>query len=526
MVRWNGRNQRAWGRLVVWGLLLGMVAIWPPDWRDRAHAHPSERDQTRRRPNFLIIVGDDHAAGMLGIDGDPRQATPRLDRLAREGVRFDRAYCNAPLCTPSRASFITGRLPHAVGVTRLATPLTDDSPTLGDWLGDLGYETGALGKMHFHPDRGGEDHHGFATRLDSADWLRWLARHPPPGGDHRRKWKPFKSPASEWLNAEGRSFGLPAAAMESSYYVRAAADFFAAHRPTGTGDQSPFALVVSFYEPHAPFKFPDDWSPRSRPGQFADHPVTAADQADQPRVFARLTAAQKRGIAASQYTSLGWLDHQVGRVLDALDASGLADETVVVYLGDNGYLLGEHGRFEKHCFYEAAVRVPLIMRWPGHLPANRRVNELVELVDLVPTLLDLGGEPLPPALHGRSRRDLALGFPGARGADVIVSEYLENAEAMARTDRYKLVVTAGTRRRSDGYASFTNPAPPGERLYDLQTDPGETTDLSGRPDLAPVVADLRARLLDRLRTTREFRPAVPPGLTDAEALRWCLTPQD
>ena len=414
-------------------------------------------------------------------------------------------------------------MPHAVGVTRLATPLPADVTTLGDWLGDLGYDTGALGKMHFHPGKGGEDHHGFATRLDTSDWKRWLARHTPTQGDHRVKWKPFKSPASEWLNAEGRSFGLPAEAMESSYYVRGASAYFQARK--STDHLRPFALVVSFYEPHAPFKFPDGWSPHFRPDQFADQPVSPADLTDQPRVFAPLTDEQKRGIAASQYTSLGWLDHQVGQVLDDLDASGLANETVVVYLGDNGYLLGEHGRFEKHCFYEGAVRVPLIIRWPGHLPADRKVNDLVELVDLVPTLLDLAGEPLPPDLHGKSRQDLALGVPGARGADVVVSEYLENAEAMVRSDRYKLIVTAGIRRRSDGYAPFTNPAPASERLYDLQNDPGETTDLSTRPDLVSVVADLRRKLLHRLRTTREHRP-IPDGLTDAEALRWCLTPRD
>ena len=523
MVRPASANLWAWGRLVAWGFLLGLMAIWPPDRHDRAHARRPEGDRTRRRPNLLILVGDDHAAGMLGIDGDPRRATPRLDQLAREGVRFERAYCNAPLCTPSRASFITGRMPHAVGVTRLSTPLPAAATTLGDWLGDLGYDTGAFGKMHFHPDRGGDDHHGFATRLDSSDWTRWLARHPPREGDHRVKWKPFKSPASEWLNAQGRSFGLPAEAMESSYYVRGTLEFFQAHKPAS--HPAPFALVVSFYEPHAPFKFPDGWSPLFRPDQFSDQPVSPADQADQPRVFSRLTAAEKRGIAASQYTSLGWLDHQVGRVLDALDASGLANETIVVYFGDNGYLLGEHGRFEKHCSYEEAVRVPLILRWPGHLPADRTINDLVELVDLVPTLLDLAGEPLPPDLHGTSRQNLALGVPGARGADVVVSEYLENGEAMIRTDRYKLIVTAGNRRRADGYAPFTNPAPAFNRLYDLQADPGETTDLGGRPDLAPVVAGLRRKLLDRLRTTREHRP-IPTGLTDDQALRWCLTPQD
>src|SRR3954468_860201 len=103
-----------------------------------------------RPPNGLVLIGDDHAGGTLGIDGDPRRATPRLDRLARQGVRFDRAYCNAPVCTPSRQSFITGRLPHAVGVTLLTTPLPAEALTLGDWLSEFGYATGAFGKMHFN----------------------------------------------------------------------------------------------------------------------------------------------------------------------------------------------------------------------------------------------------------------------------------------------------------------------------------------------------------------------------------------
>lgn len=503
-------------------MLLAGLATCPPDWRDRAHARPTAADGERRRPNLLILIGDDHAAGTLGVDGDPRRATPRLDALARQGARFDRAYCNSPLCTPSRAALITGRLPHAVGVNRLASTLPDDALTLGHWLGDLGYDTAAFGKMHFNA-RGGDDRHGFAARLDTDDWEAWLAQHPPVGGDRRARWRPFRSPPPEWLNAAGRPFGLPDAAMESSFYVRAAATFLDAHRPGR--DAPPFALVASFYEPHAPFKFPDGWSPRFDPAAFPDHALTDRERADQPRVFADLTPDQRRGIAASYYTSLGYLDRQVGRVLDALDAAGLADSTVVVYLGDNGYLLGEHGRFEKHCFYEGAVRVPLLVRWPGRVAADRRIAELVELVDVVPTVLDLLGAPSPPDLHGRSVAGLLRGEPGARGRDVVVSEYAENQEAMARSDRHKLVVKVAGPARRDGYAPAT-PAAPAEHLFDLLADPGEATDLIGRPDLAPVAADLRRRLLDRLRSTRERRVAVPPGLADAEALRWCLTPPD
>ena len=315
--------------------------------------------------------------------------------------------------------------------------------------------------------------------------------------------------------------------MESSFYVQAAEAFFRDHADQSAGsNRDPFALVVSFYEPHAPFKFPDDWPTRFRPDQFLDQPLTELDRLDQPTIFANLTADQRRGIAASHFTSINFLDAQVGRVFDALAASGLAEETIVVYFGDNGYLHGEHGRLEKHCFFEGAVRVPLILRWPGHLPADHRVIEQVELVDVVPTLLDLIGAPELPDLHGESFRALAEGRPGARGREVVVSEYLENREAMARTDRYKLIVAAEGRRRHDGYAPKVPPVGASVLLFDEVADPGETVDLSDRPELASVVDRLRGQLLDRLRTTRDGRVPVPPGLTDAEALRWCLTPQD
>ncbi len=329
----------------------------------RVHA---ERPRTAHRsgPNLLILIGDDHGGGTLGIDGDPRRATPRLDALARQGVRFDRAYCNAPVCTASRQSFITGRLPHAVGVTRLYDRLSDDAVTLGDWLGDLGYGTAAFGKMHFN----GPSSHGFAERIDLDDWRDHLAASPPEGVSPRRPWRPFVDPAAVWLNAACRSAGLPESAMESTFFADEAIEFLRRRH------KEPFALVVGFYDPHSPFKFPREWEGRYRPEQFDVPEVSEADHRDQPRVFASLTADDVRGIQAAYYTSLAFLDHEVGRVLDALDTSEQAKNTVVVYLGDNGYMCGQHGRFEKHCFYEPAVRVPLILRWPGRLPEGRRVD--------------------------------------------------------------------------------------------------------------------------------------------------------
>src|SRR5262249_15136849 len=158
---------------------------------------------------------------------------------------------------------------------------------------------------------------------------------------------------------------------------------------------------------------------------FPVPPVSAQDRYDQPAVFARLSERDVQGIQAAYYTSLSFVDYQVGRLLRGLDESGLAGETIVAYTGDNGYMLGQHGRFEKPCFYEPAVRVPLILRWPGHLPANRRVGDLVELVDVMPTVLHLIQIAAPRGLHGIDLVPLLQGTPGAKGHEVVFSEYLE-----------------------------------------------------------------------------------------------------
>ena len=453
----------------------------------------------------------------MGIDGDPRQATPRLDTTGPAGGPVRSGFLQLTIMHAEPAIAHHRRLPHAVGVTRLTTPLPDDATTLGDWLGDLGYRTAAFGKMHFN----GKGHHGFAEMADTAEWFRWLRANPPAEGDHHKKWRPFQVPAAEWMNAACPPFGLPLAAMEATYYVNRAVAFL------NRRDDRPFALVVSFYEPHAPFKFPDEWAGRYGPDQFAVPATTEADRLARPKVFASLTDDDARGIQAAYYTAVSHLDYQVGRVLDALDASGHGDDTIVIYLGDNGYMLGQHGRFEKHCFYEPSVRVPLLARWPGHLPADRRVADLAELLDVVPTLLDLADLPRPPDLHGLSLKGVALGLPGASGHDVVVSEYQENEEAMARSARYKLIVGTGARHREDGYETDLPLPGPYEKLFDLDADPAEDHALDpSRPDLAPMANHLRHRLYERLATTREGLAPIPPGLSEIEAIRWSLVPRD
>jgi choline-sulfatase len=476
------------------------------------------RERDAAGPNLLLIIADDHRGGTLGIEGDPHRATPNLDALARQGALFERAYCNAPLCTPSRQSLITGKLPHSIRVTQLSTRLPDDVPTVGEWLRDRGYQTVAIGKMHFN----GPSAHGIGLLVDTPDWERELRLHPPKGGDQRRAWRPFRDPARDWLNAQGRSCGLPLESMQATYFVDRAIQFLKNTRGR------PFALVVSFYEPHSPFHFPRGWQGRFQPGLFTVPPISNQDRRDQPAVFTGLSASDVRGIQAAYYTSLSFVDVQVGRLIEALDESGLSSRTLVVYVGDNGYMLGEHGRFEKHCFYEPAVRVPLIMRWPGRIAGQRRIAGLVEMIDVLPTVLGLMKLPVPPGCQGIDLRHLLEGDPRAKGRDVVFSEYLENEEAMIRSPRYKLVVCSGRRLRQDGYrVALPYPLPgPSMRLYDLVLDPAETRDLSGDPAHAAIKEELIGRMYERLVTTRGGLEPVPHGLSRLESIYWCLVPRD
>jgi arylsulfatase A-like enzyme len=502
------------GRIAILALIAGLLipGAWHLPRMPQAHAAPPGRTV----PNLLLIIADDQSGLCLGAAGDRRGATPHLDALARQGVLFDRAFCNSPLCTPSRQSFITGLLPHAAGVTRLETRLPEKALTLGQWLGILGYRTAAIGKMHFN----GPSRHGFDTRIDVDQWLAHLEQHPPAGGDHRKAWRPFIDPAAVWLNARCEDHGLPAEAMESTYFVDRAIEYMNQNRG------HPFAMVVSFYDPHAPFHFPREWLGRYRPRQFSVPPISERDREEQPKVFRTLTNDDFQGIQAAYYSSLAFMDFQVGRLIQALEDSGLGSDTLVVFLSDNGYLLGQHGRVEKNCFYEPAVRVPLIMRWPVHLPQGKHIHDMVELVDLFPTVCRLLDVPSPPVLQGTDLVPLIEGKPGAKGRDVVFSEYNESEEAMVRSARFKLIVGSGRRERKDHLETGRPLSGPFQKLFDLERDPDETTDLSDEPHLTPLKNDLLHRMYERLVSTWTGPEPIPRGLSELETIHWCLSPRD
>ncbi len=447
-----------------------------------------------KKPNFLFLIADDHAGYAMGAGGSRIAHTPNLDRLAREGVRFSRHFCNSPVCTPSRQSLFTGQLPHAAGVTRLMTPLALDKPTLAKQFRKAGYTTAVFGKMHFQRP-GDSGLHGFdlchTEDVLTRQWQRDVTpRALPDGAPVLPPWKPFQDPARIWLNADKLPFGRYDADMRASFQVGMAERYLEQHR------HQPFALWVSFMEPHSPFHFPFEYRGRFSPSAFRAPQPGPADAWQIPEVFRTLSPQDKQGIAASYYTSVEFLDRNIGRVLDKLRALDLYGNAVVVYTADHGYLLGEHGRFEKHCGYDEALRVPLVISHPSRL-RPRVVNALTEHADLSATIIDmLNLEPLP-VQHGLSLRPLLEGGRPLR--DHIFSEYLENEEAYIRSDRWKLIYCTGRRARTDGYIT-AHPTPgPYTRLYDLEADPAEMTDLA---DQHPsVVTDMKRLMLERFRST-------------------------
>jgi arylsulfatase A-like enzyme len=470
------------------------------------------------RPNVVWICADDFTPDVCGAYGNRVVRTPNLDRLAARGLRFDRAFCTCPLSTPSRQSFWTGRYPRSIGVTLSPTPLPDDEVTLPAMLRRAGYEVAALGKTHYYLPRP----HEFDTRVDFAEYELLnpgAVQAALPRGQVLGEWRPFEDPAAVWLNSAGLPYPAFDRDMFGTFLATLAGRFLEARRAR------PFFLYVSFYETHSPFWFPVEYRGRHHPRDFPAPPVTADEAGRLPPVFRELTEADRRGIRAAYATSAEFMDKNVGLVLDALDRTPHADNTLVIFTSDHGYLLGQHGRFEKHCCYDPAVRAALMMRHPRIANPGRGTAALVELIDVLPTVLEFCGVTPPAHLHGRSLAPL-LRDETASHRGFVVAEYADNEEGMVRTDRWKLIYGTGGRRRRDGYATGEPTGVPATQLYDLEADPDELTNLAARPDQAGRVAELTGVLIDHLRRTAREPEALPDPADRTRFLARALAPAD
>ena len=320
------------------------------------------------RPNLLIIMADEHAPQFSGAYGHPLVQTPHLDRLAAGGVLFENAYCNSPLCVPSRMSFMTGRHVHEIGTWDNASPLASDSPTWAHMLRAGGYDVVLAGKQHFV---GPDQRHGFRARL--ARDLHAEHRHPI------FDWADgTPAAANPWPSLAQAGPGVsPEIAIDDQ--VAAAA---LAYLRDPDRHQQPWALNVSFIAPHFPFVVPDRYWNRYPPEEIDLPVIPAGHLASQHPVYQRLRRMfgltgfseelVRRG-RAGYYGLITFLDDKIGQLLDTLAETRLADNTLVIYVSDHGEMAGEHGLWRKSNFYEHSSRIPLVLRWPGRLPAGRRI---------------------------------------------------------------------------------------------------------------------------------------------------------
>lgn len=472
---------------------------------------PEEDVHGTDRPNVLWIQTDELRADALGCYGNdrwPAGHTPNLDALAARGVRFDQAYCNSPVCVPSRTSVLSGRYPHELGVWHndgvypnrppdTNTAVSAGHPTFPEALADSGYRTVSLGKTHTplpsvwqeevyepHAENGYHDYdcHGqLREQLDPAVLMPG-----PPYAVMSGVYPSERTPTTEltdlavqWLESEGRS-------------------------------DEPWLLRVSYLMPHTPVMPPPSFAGRFDPADFAyDAEHDTVDDAMSP--YERYVADIQRGAElspdevararASYWDVVAHLDDEVGRVLSTIDDLNLTGDTIVVFDTDHGTMLGELGVWQKHVFADPSLRVPLIMSWPGHLPEDEVRSDINELVDRGRTLLGLCGVEPPEQMRGRN----VFGTTPATGAAYAVigsgepDTYLYALPKVGpnvprrfciRTTEWRYEVSV----RING--TDLSPDDPARQpsLIDLASDPSARHNVAGQPEYADIEKRLAARL--------------------------------
>jgi choline-sulfatase len=376
-------------------------------------------------------------------------------------------------------SFMTGRLPHADAVYDNASSLSSDSVTWAHSLRSNGYDVALAGKQHFV---GPDQLHGYQAQL--ATDLHASAAHPIYAWDDGVPPSP-----NQWSHLRRIGPG-ETIEIETDDEVEAAALSYI--EAPERGDR-PWALTASFIAPHFPFVVPKEYWDMYSSSDVEMPEVGLDDVRNEHPVYGRMrsmfgldevTEAQVREARRAYFGLVTYLDDKIGRLLGALEATGQAENTVVVYTADHGEMLGERGLWRKSTFYEHSARVPLIIRWPGVIGGGRRVAHVVSLVDVTATLLDIGGGGAPERLDGESLIPLAKG-DSARWKDEAISEYLAHGVsgpmAMLRRSRYKL-----------NYIHGEQP-----ELFDLENDPRELENLADHPDHQATLADMQMSLLAR-----------------------------
>lgn len=414
-------------------------------------------------PNILLLMSDQHAPQVTGCMGADFVRTPHIDRLAERGVVFENAICNHPHCVPSRAALMTGLETHRIPCYDFLSPLPSHLPTWAHMLRRAGYRTELNGKMHFY---GADQLHGFERHLnepshEKISGFRWGEENPDPAKG-LQYWRDLHHEGDPLF--ERRMAGEQAKVADATSFLEKAA-----------GDPAPFCLTVGFFGPHYP-QICTEAMYRSYDGAAIPDPKPGGNLHERNAYwsdcwgFDRFTEADTAQGRQAYLAMVSHVDDWVGRILQTLEATGQAENTIVIYSSDHGEMWGEHGLWGKQCFYEESVRVPLVVAGPG-VARGARVRAPVTLLDLYPTFRDLAGAgDWDVPLDGRSLAEPLAG--GTLEARPVFAEYfgpdIAGPQRMVRDQDLKL-----------NYYHRQ-----GSELFDLAADPGEMRDRAGDPAMA------------------------------------------
>ncbi len=443
------------------------------------------------RPNILFLMTDQHRGDCLGADGNTVIHTPNLDRIARDGACFQRAYSSTPTCTPARAALLTGQSPWShgmLGYSKVAQSYPVEMPQL---LREAGYYTLGIGKMHWAPQR---SLHGFhRTILDESGREQSV--------DFRsdyRSWFASVAPALDpdatgvgWNDYRAAVYALPEALHPTRWTADVAVNFL-----EGYQDAAPFFLKVSFARPHSPYDPPQRWMdyyedanlPEPVIGDWAERYRERSD--DSYTIWhGDLGAEQARHSRQGYYGAVSFIDEQIGRILEALEKRGRLDNTLILFTSDHGDMTGDHHLWRKSYAYEASARIPMLLRWPEGFGGQRGqyLAQPVEIRDILPTFLDAADAPIPESVEGASMLGLT------RGDTDNWREYidLEHDRCYHARNHWNAL--------TDGRMKYIFNAYDGEeQLFDLETDRGETTDLAAHAKHGEQLRLWRNRMIEHL----------------------------
>lgn len=510
--------------------------------------------------NILLISTDQQHFSALGAV-NPAISTPNLDRLCLEGTRYNRAYCPSPVCTPSRASMITGLYPSHHGAWTIGVKLPENIDTVGAQLSANGYKTGLIGKAHFQPlasrpgceslesqptlrdldfwrkfqgpwygfdhielsrNHADESHVGqhYAIWLEEQGLSNWRDYFQPLPGDTASHAPDTGTDLPYWARKQ-RSWELP----EHLHYTHWTGERSLAFLERQAADDKPFFLWSSFHDPHPPYVVPEPWASMYDPQDMHPGQLSPGEHARNGPHFAKTQEAgpdfkqwhtpfEAHGCAshlypqeslkkdmAVYYGMMSFVDKEVGRILDKLDELGIADNTLLVFTTDHGHFLGQHGLVAKGPFhYEDMLRIPMIVRWPNKVAAGKVSNAIQSLVDLTPSFLDAAGLGAPEHLQGVSQIPVWKNEI-AEARDFALCENRHNPHMP------HLVTYIGKRYKVTVYKEGDF----GE-LFDLEEDPGEFHNLWDEPEAAEIK---QALLQDFVQGMLKSEPMIMPRIAHA-----------